>query len=244
MEQLPYRRVEKRKLSRRALLAGGIGAVAAAALRKIPKDISFGKPPLDVDMIPAGRMAGDIDSSAEDGIHNVISITPGGKLLYEPSGLFFTPGKEFKYVHRGGNSLEAIYESYSKGGNLFDIDANDVHGNVRGEHGFIPQGTLRIGGLHLNLHIPVVLDVNEKEVKFGMPSGYEELIAYIASLSTPERPLAVSTELKRGQFDPSTIEKMFAIHQAYNVPVIMYSLDNERLVAIGNQLAAVYNIAK
>lgn len=238
-EQLPQREAEGRTLSRRALLAGGIGMTVAAALRRIPDDIRLNAPSLEVHRVFAGRMP-DTQLSGED----TITITPWGTLLYEPSGLFFTPGREFEYVHRGANSLEAIKRSVEEGANLLDLDANDMHGDVRGEHGIIPQVTLRIGRQSINLHFPGVIDVNEKELRLGMPSTYEELVAYVASLSTPDNPIAMSVELKRGEFEVETLEMMLGIHKKYNVPVIMHSPDSERLMAIGNKLAVLYNVPK
>lgn len=245
IEQLPYQGVEHRKISRRKLLAGGIG-FAALALHELPKDIALNKPPLDMHVVSVGRTIDDVqlfsEKISENDEEKVITVTPEGTVLFEPSGIFFAPGREFNYVHRGGNSREAILESYSKGANLFDIDANDVGGTVRGEHGIIPQFKLRLGRRSINLYLPAVIDINEEEVRLGMSSTYEELIAYIASLNTPERPLAVSTELKRGEFDLGTLEKMFTVHRAYNVPAIMHSPDPERLVLVGNELAAAYNV--
>lgn len=245
-EQLPYRRLEQR-ISRRKLLLRSVGAaVAATSLYKLSEGVSLGTYPLEVRPVFVERFAEDVqlfsEEISEEGEEKLITITPEGKLLFEPSGMFFAPGREFKYVHRGGNSFKAIEEAYAKGADLFDIDANDVNGMVHGEHGIIPHVQLELGKLGINLYLPAVLDINEKEVKLGMPSTYEELVAHIASLSTPERPLAISTELKRGEFELSTLERMVAIHQAYNIPAVVHSPDPERLTLVGSELAALYNI--
>lgn len=234
------------RISRRQFIGGVMAAAAAAYM--LPKGVSFNKPPLEVRPFVVGVTEGDLQLFSEDifenGAENIITVTRGGKVLVQPSGVFFTPGREFSYVHRGGNSFEAIDEAYSKGADIFDIDANDVGGTVYGEHGIIYQAELHLGdpGVRFGFHLPVVVDVNEEELRFGMPNTYEELIAYIASLSTDERPLAVATELKRGEFKLGTLERMSAILQKYNVPAIIQSPDQERLALIGNELASVHDM--
>lgn len=246
-EQSPRFEYDDRKISRRALLVGAAGVLMAAKAKdRLSEGISLSPPSLDVRAVSVNRADEGVqllsEEVSEEGQEKVVTITPEGKLLFEPSGMFFAPGREFNYIHRGGNSFEAIFESFTKGADLFDIDANDVGGRVHGEHGIIPQVKLKLGRRSVALHFPVVFDVDEKEFKLGMPKTYEELIAYIASLSSPERQLAVSTELKRGEFEPDAIDAMLAIHQQYNIPAIMHSPDSERLTSTWHELAALYNL--
>ena len=90
--------------------------------------------------------------------------------------------------------------------------------------------------------IPAVIDINEGEYRAGMPLyRYEQLVAHIAALSKEcGYPLAVSTELKRGEFDAETLIAMIDIHRKYGVPVLMHSTDQERLIEVGGIVAQAY----
>lgn len=167
---------------------------------------------------------------------NILSISDE-KLLFDPSGTFFVPHRKFDYAHRT-NRPHSIGEAYDIGANLFDIDANNVNGVLYAEHGLIPQLELELGRRSIHLKLPIVVDVNERGAKLGKPRHtYEKLIEYVASLSDPEYPLAVSTELKRGVFDIDALYQMFDIHQRYNVPVMMHAPDWAQLSQVVNEIA-------
>lgn len=228
-------------LSRRAFLAGLIGAVATKKTGDLLSRAGISGYPLEVRTKPAGRSAED-SFEAETG--HIITLASDGTLLIEPDGIFFVPGREFEYSHRGGNTFQSIEEAFAMGATLFDIDANAIGGGVYGEHGIVPQLEVGIGKRRIALRLPAVIDVNEKELKLGMPSAYRELIAYIADLSTPERPLAVSVELKRGRFDLAAIESMLAVHRECGLPAILHSQNSEWLASVGGELAATYNVVQ
>lgn len=252
MREQPRPLVSEQKLSRRELFRRGRNAIAAAAIAaaayKLNEGISLRQPPVVLKTVSVGRINEGVQLFSEvspeaDG-KRPITITPEGELLFEPSGEFFAPGREFSYIHRA-NSIEVIHRAHSMGANLFDIDANDVNGTLYGEHGIVPQFDLSLGRLNIELQLPAVIDQNEAELKLGMPNDkYEELVACVASLSTAEQPLAVSTELKRGKFELDTLNKMLGIHQRYNVPAILYSPDPSQLEVMGNKIAQSYNAAK
>jgi hypothetical protein len=257
------RTISRRELLRRARNALAVAALAATGY-KLTEGISLNEPPLvlrtrsieDMQQISkkdsnvGGRRALAVtpegglllmaegvrqlsEQNPEADEERFLTITPEGKLLFEPSGEFFSPGRVFRYVHRA-NDVEFIHKAHDMGANLFDIDANDVDGAVYAEHGIVPQVELRLGSLGINLHLPVVVDQNEMELKLGMPTyKYEQLVACVASLSTADHPLAVSTELKRGNFDRATLVEMLNIHQRHNVPVIMHPTDPHQLDTIG-----------
>lgn len=232
-------KISKNAFTRRQLLAGLGGLGCALATAELERGVMFAEPPLSIQTVLAGRVPEDtwevsrgVDSEYGEG---VLTYTSAGHLLYEPSGEFFFPDREFEYARRS-NSADRIESAYDKGANLFDIDANDVNGTVYTEHGIVPQVKVRFGKYLLKSHFPGVLDINEEEIKFGMPSTYEQLIALIGSLSTSKNRLAVSTELKRGDFELSTLYDMFAAHQEYNVPVIMHSPGLHRLKSIDTEI--------
>lgn len=230
-----------RTLSRRAFLAGVIGAAATKKAGDLLDLVGISGYPLEVHTKSAGRSAED-SFEAETG--HIITVASDGTLLIEPDGMFFAPEREFEYSHRGGNTFQSIEEAFAMGATLFDIDANAIGGGVYGEHGIVPQLEVSIGRRRIALRLPAVIDVNEKELKLGMPSAYRELVAYIADLSTPERPLAVSVELKRGRFDLAAIESMLAVHREYGLPAILHSQNTEWLASVGGELAATYNVVQ
>ncbi len=232
-----------RRLSRRKLLAlAGVAAVGAAAQR-LEMGIILDPPPLIVEDMLINKSAEGIqlfsmNTIEEDGSESILSLlSPIGKLLYEPSGEFFD-GQPFNYVHRGGNGTASIDEALNKvnkegkeGPLILDIDANVVDGVVYGEHGIIYRT-----GQYLP---PLIVDVNEKEVRLGGLDTYEELVAYIAELSrTSGRTLAASTELKRGEFDLGVLHEMFAVHQKYKVPGQMHSPLPHQFDAISYEIAS------
>ena len=138
---------------------------------------------------------------------------------------------------------EGIENAYARGANLLDIDANDVNGTVYGEHGVVPQVKISLGRLGLHLHLPVVVDQNEEQIMLGMPPTYEELLSHIHLLSTVERPIATSTELKRGDFTQNTLNETLAMHKEYNVPVIMHPTGSLKLDIIGDEAASSHGHA-
>ncbi len=244
-ERLQYS-TDEQGLSRREFFRRArnsfFGAAVLATGYRLTEGVSLNEPPLDLRTVSFGRHIentqlsfGEISEKSEE---RVMTITPEGKLLFEPSGEFFAPGREFSYIHRA-NSIEFIHKAHDMGANLFDIDANDVNGTVYAEHGIIPQLELRLGKRDINLKIPIVFDRGEEELKLGMPKyTYEELVACVASLSTPEHPLAVSTELKRGEFELLTLNEMLNAHQRYDVPVIMHPTDPLQLEMLGKEIAS------
>lgn len=222
---------EEQRISRRDLLIATrniLGAVAIATVcKKLSEGVAFNKPELLIELIANQRNEHTVHKLNHGAdVEQQLSVTGDGRLLFEPSGQFFTDEREFTYIHRSGNSIESIYEAHRMGANLFDIDVNNVGGIIYGEHGLVPQINARLGRFSLRVALPIVIDIHEKEIILDKPKHtYESLVACAASLSTEENPLAISSELKRGNFDPETIEKLLRIHQVYNVPVIMHSPD-------------------
>jgi hypothetical protein len=235
---------DERKLSRRELIRRGAYALAATALaataHRLTEGISLSEHPLILRTVSIDRMGETIQlltaNNREIDEERVMSITSEGKLLFEPNGEFFSQGREFSYIHRA-NSTEVIHKAHDMGANLFDIDANDVDGTLYAEHGIVPQFEWSLGSLGVGFKVPAVVDQNEMELKLGMPKyKYEQLVACVASLSTAEHPLAVSAELKRGDFDRSTLEELLDIHQRYNVPVIVNPSEPHQLDVISNEI--------
>lgn len=248
----------ERRLSRRAVLQLG-AAVAVEALlieggHQLKEGVSFNKPPLTLRTVSIEK--GEVyqpflltnDQEPDNGTHLI--ITSEGRLLIEPDGQFFVDGRDFSYIHRA-NNVEMIQNAYDIGANMFDIDVNLVKttgikksasGVLIAEHGIVPQVEVSIGGRAIRITLPGVIDINEKEVKLGMPKyTYEDLVAYIESLSTPENVLAVSAELKRGNFEPETLGEIIRIHKKYNIPAVIHSTDLEYLSMIGVQAAQLFD---
>ncbi len=152
----------------------------------------------------------------------LITITSDGKIIYEPESRFFDDQKTFKYVHRGGNSFENIDKAYEEGANILDVDANHVGDVVYGEHGII-----------LHARFPLIIDVNEGELRLGGLNTYQELIEYIAANSTEDHPIAVKVELKRGSFSPETVLQMLSVNRKYNIPAIIYATNPDLIRELG-----------
>lgn len=245
-EQLQTIENEK-KISRRELIRRALFSTATiATARTLTEGISLNTPPVEVRPRIISKDAEKISFTSELGTdtdrQGIITITSDGKLFYEPSENpgeeFFIDGEEGSYAHRS-NTIESINIAYNNGANLFDIDANDVtdmNGTVYGEHGKIPRIKFKTAGIDVDFRLPLVLDQNEAEIKIGMPDSYEDLIRYIAKLKKEGgRPLAVSTELKRGEFKPDTIYNiMLGIHQRHGIPVMMYHADPQIFEATAN----------
>lgn len=235
----------EQKLSRREFLGRARDAIAAAAIiattHELQEGVSFNKPPLALRTKSIVRTGESIhllsghtsDSEASDG-ESLVTILRDGRLLFEPSGEFFD-GTPRRYIHRA-NSTEVIRRTHAMGANLFDIDANDVNGTIYPEHGIVPQYTVRLGKMGLHLHLAMVIDVDEQEVKLGMPSeSFEGLIALIGDLNTTENPLAASIELKRGDWKQSTLEGMFGTLKQKDVPAIIKPSDPHQFDFIRSQ---------
>jgi hypothetical protein len=236
---------DKQRLSRRELIRRGAFALAATALvgtaHELREGISLSEHPLILRTVSIDRMGETMQlltaNDREVDEERVMSITSQGKLLFEPTGEFFSQGREFSYIHRA-NSTEVIHKAHDMGANLFDIDANDVDGTLYAEHGIVPQFEWNVGSFGVGFKVPAVVDQNEMELKLGMPKyKYEQLVACVASLSTAEHPLAISTELKRGDFDRDTLEELLDVHQKYNVPVIVNPSEPHQLEVIGDGIS-------
>lgn len=245
--------LQDRELSRRELL--GIGA-ALFAVHGTRLDV----PPVAVELVNVDGRKGKSDhhlqryqtitkvllstERSEDN-EGPVAVTPNGRLKFETSDqVFFYPDREIKYVHRT-NDITAIDEAWEQGAELFDIDANRVGDTVYAEHGIIPQVNIKLGKFVIRRSLPVVLDANEKEFRLRMPDyTYEQLIAHIAHLKRRGRPLAVSAELKRGDFDVETLIKMLDIHREYDVPVLMHSPKPNHLKKTGRAVASAYGVLR
>lgn len=226
----------RKNISRRELLLLGRNTILAAAglttINMLSDGVSLDKPPPDVRKIDGVNRFKEIQFSSEGSPEGrrqgLVTITAEHKLFFEPSGEYFTDDREYWYTHRA-NSIEHIYRAHKLGANVFDIDANDVDGTVWAEHGVIPQRDMN--GRRMKL--PMVFDLNEKEIKLGMPKyTYGELVAYIASISTVENPLAIFTEFKHGPFEPETVSRMLDDNQTHDVAVMMYPVETRLLEAM------------
>lgn len=156
----------------------------------------------------------------------ITSINANDRLFFEAGNKLFGTTPDIKVAHRSGNSIEAIKEAYGKGTQVFDIDANDVGGKVYGEHGIVPS--IKIGKKRLRL--PFVIDVNEKKFKLGEPKNtLKEIVDFVGGLSTSQKPLGVSIELKRGEFKETTMYEMFEILKTNKVPAIIKIRSQEEL---------------
>ncbi|MCL4418346.1 MAG: hypothetical protein M1365_16960 [Actinobacteria bacterium] len=144
---------------------------------------------------------------------------------------FFTENRPLDVIHRAGNTIEDINRAYPIA-NIFDIDVNDVFGTLYGEHGIIPH--IKVPILNLKLKIPMVIDLNEVEVRMGMPTTFEDLIKHIHSLSTPDKPLGVFLDLKYGDFEEKTLEKLIDTLIKYRVSAIFDPKDKKLLQRIRN----------
>lgn len=242
-EYLPHSesdyKISRRDFLRSMTVAAGAVAVAYAG-RELAEGVRFNKPPVRV----VDKLIGDIEMRPERifGKDGSILGFAGNALLFEPSQSsevdpetdFFVSDKVFRYIHRA-NRLDIISEAFEQGANLFDIDANNLDGVIYAEHGLVPK----VGDRRL----PVVVDVNERGIKFGRPAyTYEELVQFIGTRSKDcGYPLGVSTELKRGVFDFDAIHQLLDIHQRHGVPVMMHGPDSENILMIGNEIAAIYH---
>lgn len=131
--------------------------------------------------------------------------------------VLFKQHSQIKVGHRSGNSIEDIDKAHAQGIQIFDIDANRVNKKTYGEHGWV--AALGIGDKSIELF---VIDENEGEFKLGAPSHEVwELVSHIGKKSTPEWPLAVSMELKRGVFEPDSLKELFDTFEAYGVPALI-----------------------
>lgn len=233
------------RFSRRDVLRWGASAMAAAAITAASSEsgigVSFNKPQLEVYPRFFGRTSEDVAGAQllsfdhlETDREDVVSITKSGKILIEPDGYFFYPGRMFDYVHRGGNSFEAIHESYELGADMYDMDAIVVGPEVYGEHGMMFQLRLNLGWIGLKFEASLVFDPNEKEVTFGAPNTYDELLAEMARLN---REVAASTELKRGEFDRDKLRMMINAHLRHRIPAILHPTDPSQLEALGIKAA-------
>ncbi len=227
--------------SRRKLLLGAAAIAVSIGVSEVAKDLRFSPPTLDIQPRLAGRIAG-IGSERlfprddfEGERREIITITDKDHLIYEPDGEFFTEGREFNYNHRTNNP-DFLLETYRAGANLFDIDINNHNGTLYPEHGIIVQ--IGFKGLQL---AAFRIDVNEKRFSRGLPSQtYEEIVAFVSSLSTDENPLAISAELKRGEVTPGKIIEIFAVHRKYGVPVIIHSPRKGELREMSGEIASLH----
>lgn len=251
-EHLPPLNGEQKTTSTRRSFVTGLAAVAFAlaadrGLSELRTGIRLNAPPLymqtrefiDIELlseIDGGTFSKSIDKQSG-----------GRRLLFDPTGEFFIPGREFGYIHRGGNGLEDIERAYQVAVNemeageveflLFDVDLGEVQGKYYAEHGLIPRFEIKIGRRAIGVHYGVV-DVGEKEIALNLPDTYESVVEFVGSLGYP---FAISVELKRGEYGPDEVKDVIDIHQRRGVPVVMQSPNPEQLLHVGNEVAAYYN---
>lgn len=211
-----------------------MGGAAALLLTEqlVTEGVSFNKPPLRLRSFTIGMDPNDDIRLFEEHINRIddegtIIRTADGKALFEPRGPFFSSDMNFLYGHRLGNSPERIEEAYEEGADLFDLDTSVYKGIIYVEHGIVlPQ---------------LVVDVNEAEVKIGMPHTFEEVIYCIASLSSEERQLAAALELKRGYYGEKEVRSILNTLDDYGVPAIVSPSDPGQLAFLGNERMVSYS---
>lgn len=247
---------QERRPSRRKLLAL---AGAAALTWQLKEGISLSPPTLEVEPMIVNQTGEGVElipiqSLEDDGSDSFIARTAEGRLAYDPSygraDGFFVYGEEMKYVHRGGNGTAAIDESVAKivaksehegsaRKGILDIDATVVDEETYGEHGIVRRFRIRFPGTDKSITLPIVLDINEKEIKFSMPSEYEALVGYIAECREKYNcELAVSVELKRGNFSPKVVYDMLKVNKEHAVPILIHSPEKEQIDFLERELAA------
>lgn len=212
------------KKGSRILAVGGI----AFTLNRLERGVRLSPPKIETKPF---ALEDDIDTLLHQAeADHAISLSTEDRLFVETSFEFFKQ-KGIKESHRSGNSIKEIKKAFKKGAQIFDIDANDIDGTIYGEHGLVPSMKL----WKLKVNAPFVLDVDEKEFKLGKPDRkFEELIRYIGKLSTPERPLGVKIELKRGEFNEGTMNEMFGSLEEFNVPAVVLTRGPREFELAGN----------
>jgi hypothetical protein len=139
---------------------------------------------------------------------------------------FFCRETKLYRAHRAGNTPEDTNKAFRLGANVFEMDLNIVNGKAFVEHGWFLQQD--VSDHELNF----VFDPAELKVKLKPPHTFKEVIEHIASLSTPQKPLGVSMELKHGTYTPQVINSLIDTLLQYNVPALIQSGPVENLIIL------------
>lgn len=154
-------------------------------------------------------------------------------IFFDTKDPMFVPGSKYTVAHRAGNWPDDIEKAFKKNTQIFDIDANDVNGALYGEHGLLKQFFLK--------NLRLMIDVNEKELKLGLPRyPLETLFEKINSLSSPNFRLGAAIELKRGNFSIKTLSKLLALITEHDIPSIIFSNDINKINRLEAYIEKLY----
>ncbi|OGH06576.1 MAG: hypothetical protein A2W22_02860 [Candidatus Levybacteria bacterium RBG_16_35_11] len=167
-----------------------------------------------------GRLLSPVISAIEKDYTKLTD--PSDASAYIGTEKFLISNLTYDWFHRSGNTIEDIDAAFKEGARIFDIDLSCINEELYGEHGFIFRENI-LGTSY------VVFDPNEWELKRGLPQTFKDLIGHIASLDTPERPLAVTIGFKYGNFTEEVLEKMVNILIESKVPAIIQPIKKDRL---------------
>lgn len=215
--------------TRRDVLRLAVGGTVALGIKKLESGVRLAPPKIEPK--PFQLSPGVLEMLHRSEVDHGLTLSSPDRLYVETGFPFFVNESPINESHRAGNGIREIDKGYKEGIQLFDIDANDVGGVVYGEHGFVP--TLKIG--RFEFRIPCVIDINEREFKLGKPhKRIDELIKHVGNLSTPERPLGVKIELKRGTFKENALNGVLNSLETNKVPALILTRGQKEFELIGN----------
>jgi hypothetical protein len=150
-------------------------------------------------------LAGTAEKVAQAWPIKIVALNPDTEFnfekgrVYYPNRAFFEGNTHLIEGHRT-NSIEDINAAVSMGANVINFDITDFNEVAIAEHGYIFPGEI------LNKKFNLIFDVDG--ITTGNPQTLDKLMAYAASLSTPQNPLFFHLELKHGNFqqEPLLVE--------------------------------------
>jgi len=218
---------------RKFLQLAGVG-IAYKGLKKLNDGVCYNPYPIREEPI---NLPPDIVHEFEQNQEShPISMVEGNNRLYlQADEDFFRENTHAKAAHRAGNRMTTVREARERGIQVFDLDANSVGGKVYAEHGLVPS----VGVGKFNISLPFVFDRDELKFKLGRPKWtFKEIVENIGQMSTPDMPLAVAIELKRGKFSEKTLNQMRTILEENNVAAIIKPKNKREL----KRLISVFSI--